>query len=110
MSDSEALFGRKMTHNGRKPLPSPRKTNHKYERSHIAITIEGFTLTASEWSREPGVTVSVSSIVNRIREGLDPISEVFARPGKKPIPIDELKALTAMYRAMTRELKARAMA
>ncbi|WP_332847563.1 HNH endonuclease signature motif containing protein [Pseudomonas lactucae] len=106
MSDFEALFGRKITHNGRKPLPSPRKTNHKHERSNaVAITIEGYTLTASEWSREPGVTVSVRSIVNRIREGLDPIDAVFARPGKKPIPIEQLKAITAEYRAKTRELK-----
>ncbi|SDJ39064.1 HNH endonuclease signature motif containing protein [Pseudomonas abietaniphila] len=108
-SDFEALFGDKVTHNGRKPIPPPRKTNHKYERSNaVAITIEGHTMTAAEWHREPGVTVSVRSIVNRIREGIDPIDAVFARPGKKPIADDDLKALTALYRAKTKELKGRA--
>ncbi|WP_146136069.1 HNH endonuclease signature motif containing protein [Pseudomonas fluorescens] len=106
MSDFDAVFAPKITHNGRKPLPPPRKTNHKHERSNaVAITIEGHTMTASEWCREPEVTVSVRSIVNRIREGLDPIEAVFARPGKKPIPDEQLKALTAHYRAKTRDLK-----
>lgn len=106
MSDHDALFAEKITHNGRKRVPPPRKTATKLERSNAAaITVEGYTMTLADWTREPGVSVSAGSIVNRIAEGLEPIHAVFARPGKKPIPEDELEEIKAHYRALVRELK-----
>ncbi|MEG5263252.1 hypothetical protein TRP66_02985 [Pseudomonas sp. JDS28PS106] len=109
MTDAEALFADKVTHNGRKPIPPARKTSTKLERSNaVAITVEGWTMTLADWAREPGVSVSVRSIANRIREGVEPIQAVFARAGKKLLAVEELKAITAHYRAKTRELKEKA--
>lgn len=79
MTDEQALFSRKITHNGAiKKDNRPRKTRFKYERKNaIAITIDGVTKTAAEWSREPGVTVGVSGLVWRIKNGWDTKRAVF---------------------------------
>ena len=80
-SDYEALFGEKRTHNGKKPVPAPRKTNFKYERSNaVALTINGVTKTAMEWSREPGCTVTDGAIRFRVRQGWPHDKAVFAPP------------------------------
>lgn len=106
MSDAEALFADKVTHNGRKRIPPARKTNSTLERSNaVVITVEGCAMTLSDWAKEPGVSVSVRSIANRVREGVEAIHAVFARPGKKPLAEDELSAIKAHYRALARELK-----
>jgi hypothetical protein len=81
-SDFEALFGRKKTHNGNVYVDkrSP-KTQFKHERSNsIALTINGVTKTAMEWSREPGCTVSDGAIRMRFRLGWDHERAVFAPP------------------------------
>ena len=102
-SDSEALFGDKITHNGRKPIPPPRKTNHKHERSNaFVITIDGITDTLAAWSRMSGVAVTERAIANRINSGWDPIEALFTPPRTRERLSEAEKAL---YRAKTREMK-----
>ena len=80
MTDEQALFGAKVTHNGNLPKPAPRKTQFKHQRKNaVAITIDGVTMTAAEWAREPGVTVSESGIIWRIRNGWEPRKAVFQK-------------------------------
>lgn len=103
MTDAEALFSEKVTHNGRRKAPALRKTNHKHERSNaVAITIEGVTMSAAEWSRTDGVVVTENTIINRVRSGWDPV-EALITPGRQRPIADE--AIKAKYRAMTKELK-----
>lgn len=103
MTDAEALFSDKVTHNGRRKAPAPRKTNHKHERSNaVAITIEGVTMSAAEWSRTDGVAVTENTIISRVRSGWDPV-EALITPGRQRPIADE--AIKATYRAKTRELK-----
>ena len=73
MSDEDALFALKITHNGKPPTDNrPRKTQAKHQRSNaVAITCNGRTLTAAEWAREPGVTVSRAGLIWRLRQGWD---------------------------------------
>ncbi|UNM17293.1 HNH endonuclease [Pseudomonas sp. ArH3a] len=103
MSDFDAVFAPKITHNGRKPVPASRKTNHKHERSNaFVITIDGVTDTLAEWSRMPGVVVTERAVANRINSGWDPIDALFTPPRSRGrlSEIDE-----AEYRAKTKELK-----
>lgn len=103
MTDAEALFSDKVTHNGRRKAPAPRKTNHKHERSNaVAITIDGVTMSAAEWSRTDGAVVTENTIISRVRSGWDPI-EALITPGRQRPIADE--AIKADYRAKTRELK-----
>ena len=103
MTDAEALFSDKVTHNGRRKAPAPRKTNHKHERSNaVAITIEGVTMSAAEWSRTDGAVVTENTIISRVRSGWDPV-EALITPGRQRPIADE--AIKATYRAKTRELK-----
>lgn len=84
-SDEQALFGRKVTHNGSPPTDNrPRKTRHKHERANaVAITVNGITMTAAEWSRAPGVTVTEGGIIWRVRNGWSPMDAVFMPPRPK---------------------------
>ena len=78
MTAEQALFGPKVTHNGRKPKPYEPKTHAKHERSNsVAITCNGKTLTAAEWVREPGVTVSRAGLIWRLRQGWEPSRALF---------------------------------
>ena len=103
MSDFEALFGRKLTHNGRKRVEPPPKTNHKHERSNaFVITINGVKNTLAEWSRANGVAVTERAVANRINSGWDPIDALFT-PSRSRGRLSEINV--AEYRAKTRELK-----
>jgi hypothetical protein len=103
MSDFDAVFAAKITHNGKKRIPPPRKTNHKHERSNsVSITIEGVTMSAAEWSRTDGCVVTEKTIISRVRAGWDPV-QALVTPGRCRPYADE--AITAKYREMTRELK-----
>ena len=84
-SDYEALFAPKMTHNGNVHQDKrPRKTKTKSDRKNaVVITIDGRTMTAAEWSREPGVVVTVRCIVNRVRNGVAPMEAVFGSDRRK---------------------------
>lgn len=81
MSDEQALFADKVTHNGRLSVDKrPRKTRHKHERANaVAITVNGVTKTAAEWARDPAVSVSAAGIVWRIRKGWAPDKAVLHR-------------------------------
>jgi len=107
MSDEDALFSPKKTHNGNpKSDKRPRKTQNKHERKNsVAITIEGITLSASEWSREAGVSVSEASIINRFRSGLGCIESVFAPAKEKTVSDKDLQAIKKHYRALVREMR-----
>lgn len=88
MSDEEALFAPKATHNGKKkrtrkagtrPPPQP-----KYTRSNaIVITIGETTATAAEWSRHPDCRLSQAGIRYRVRTGLSGEAAVFGEDGRK---------------------------
>ena len=78
LSVEEALFGEKVTHNGKLPKPAQRKTQFKHQRKNaVAITIDGVTMTAAEWARETGVSVSEAGIIWRIRNNWEPRRAVF---------------------------------
>lgn len=82
MTDAEALFGEKKTHNGKPHVDKRiRKTNFKHERKNaVRIDIDGKTMTASEWSRHPDCKVTVGAIVARIRLGWSHEDAVFMSP------------------------------
>lgn len=108
MSDYEALFSEKQTHNGKITVDKrPPKTQFKHQRSNaIALTINGVTKTAMEWSREPGCTVSDGAIRVRFRLGWDHEKAVFApaNPGgdKKIVSRDALGRIESVK---VREMK-----
>lgn len=81
MTDEQALFSPKVTHNGRPAVDRrPRKTSQKHERANaVAITVGDVTRTAAEWARQPGVTVGASGLVWRIRHGWAPEKAVFQK-------------------------------
>ena len=84
MTDSEALFGEKKTHNGNPHVDNrPRKTNFKHERSNaVGIEIDGQTMTAAEWARHPDCRVGASGIIWRIRQGWAGKDAVFKQSRK----------------------------
>lgn len=81
MSDEQALFAPKITHNGKPATDKrPRKTQAKHQRSNaVAITCDGRTMTAAEWVREPGVTVSRAGLVWRLRQGWEPSRALYQK-------------------------------
>ncbi len=99
MSHEQALFAPKATHNGRVSIDlRPRKTQHKHERSNaVAITVHGVTKSAAEWAREPGVTVSASGLIWRVRQGWEPERAItqkgrFSHPATQSTPATEALA------------------
>lgn len=103
MTDAEALFSDKATHNGNKKIAPARKTNHKHERSNsVAITVEGVTLTAAERSRFEGAAVTENSIISRFRAGWDALDAILTPPRHRPGVSQETKA---HYRALVRQMK-----
>lgn len=80
MSDEQALFAPKITHNGRGPVkpPTPPKSTRK---NAINLTIDGKTLTAMEWSRDPRCTVTDGAIRMRVKLGWSHEKAVF-EPGR----------------------------
>ena len=107
MTAEQALFGPKKTHNGNPKIDRrPKKTQYKHERKNsIPVTIGGVTLTAAEWAREPGVTVTEASVINRTRSGWGAVDAVFTPPrGCKP-SAEQSEAITKEYRAKVKELK-----
>lgn len=82
VSVQDALFSPKRTHNGNIYKDKRiRKTQSKHERSNaIAITVDGVTMTAAEWSRHPMCLVNDRTLINRIRSGMDHKLAVFTPP------------------------------
>lgn len=55
-----------------------RVKKEEHERPHCrAITINGKTMTASEWARQPGVYVASNTILRRIKTGVPPRDAVY---------------------------------
>ena len=54
------------------------KTHHTYNHC-TAITISGVTMTATEWSRHHGVSVSHNCILHRLRNGYSDYDAVYAK-------------------------------
>jgi hypothetical protein len=80
MSDADALFAPKATHNGNAPKPYQPKTKHKHERKNaIRIEIDGVIDTAAGWARHPDCEIGSSGITWRIRQGWDSKQAVFQR-------------------------------
>lgn len=75
MTVEEALFGKKITHNGNVPQKKPTPPKHT-RKNAIAITINGETLTANEWSRRPECSVTDGAIRLRIKSGWNPVDAV----------------------------------
>jgi hypothetical protein len=78
MSDADALFSDKVTHNGKvKPTYIP-KTQHLHERKNaIRITVDGVTKTAAEWARDPRCQIKMAGLAYRIKAGWDHKRAVF---------------------------------
>lgn len=68
MSDEDALFAPKITHNGKVPTKKPVPPKHT-RRNAIRVTIDGQMMTAAEWSRHPKCPVSEGTIISRVRAG-----------------------------------------
>ena len=104
MSDYDALFSPKLTHNGKRP-PLPPKPKH-HRSNAIALTINGVTQTAQEWSRDPRCTVTDGAIRMRVRQGWDHERAVFApaKPGGDQ-GIVSRDALGRIQSAKVRELR-----
>ena len=81
MTVEEAFFGKKITHNGSVPKKKPTPPKHT-RKNAIAITINGETLTANEWSRRPECSVTDGAIRMRIKQGWDSVSAVLT-PARK---------------------------
>lgn len=79
MSDFDCLFYPKATHNGNVPTKKPTPPKHTRKNS-LAIEWNGEKKTPSEWSRDPRVSVSDSTIRNRIRAGLCVEESLFNPP------------------------------
>lgn len=86
MSDVDALFSAKKTHNGNVTIDRrPRKTNAAYERSNsIPIKINGVTKTSEEWERDANCPVTANTILSRVRSGWNHVDAVFVPARKKP--------------------------
>lgn len=74
MSDAEALFGAKRTHNGKKRIqvgaPKP----------HRKLTIDGVARTLADWARQAGVNVTGVAISSRLAKGWSPREAVYLPP------------------------------
>lgn len=82
MSDEQALFAPKVTHNGKgRVYAGP-------PRPQIQVTAAGQTMTPAQWARQPGVNVSDVTIRKRLRMGMSPEWAIYTPPsntnGAKP--------------------------
>lgn len=81
MSPREAIYGRKITHNGNKiKKPYQRKTEFLHQRKNsVNIAIDGELKTANEWSRDPRCVVSDATLRNRVHAGWPHDLKILAR-------------------------------
>ena len=68
MSDHDALFAPKLTHNGKLPVKLPTPPKHT-RRNAVNIMIDGEMKTSSEWSRDPRCAVSDATLRARVKAG-----------------------------------------
>lgn len=68
MSDFDALFSPKITHNGNVPIKKPCPPLHT-RRNAVNIEIDGELKTSMEWSRDQRCNVSDATLRNRVKDG-----------------------------------------
>lgn len=68
MSDFDALFAPKVTHNGKVAVKKPCPPAHT-RKNAMAITILGEKKTSAEWSRDSRCSVSDATLRNRLKSG-----------------------------------------
>ena len=80
MSDFDALFSPKITHNGKPKIDNrPRLTESAHQRKNaVRITVDGVLKTAADWAKDPRCTISVEGLVHRIKAGWDHKLAVFS--------------------------------
>lgn len=66
---AEAIFGEKLTHNGKLPPPRPPAPPKHTRRNAVNIVIDGVLKTSMEWSRDPQCNVSDATLRNRVKSG-----------------------------------------
>lgn len=78
MSDYDALFAPKITHNGNVPVkpPAPPKSTR---RNAVNISIDGELKTANEWARDPRCEVSDATLRNRVKAGYPHTLDILKR-------------------------------
>jgi 5-methylcytosine-specific restriction endonuclease McrA len=97
----DAVYGKKITHNGNKPKKPLPKTSCKSERSNsVTATINGVTLTATEWSRDARCVVSGATIRNRVRAGWSHDEKLITTSRRKSAHV----AIKARYTKMAKDL------
>jgi len=77
-TDEQALFGRKITHNGKSP--PPRKRAYA---PHVQYMARGLSMTLSEWSRQEGVLVTNIAMRQRLAKGWDVERAIFTPPANQ---------------------------
>lgn len=79
MSDYDALFSPKITHNGKLPPPRPPAPPKHTRRNAVNISIDGVLKTSMEWSRDPKCQVSDATLRNRVKAGWPHTLEIMKR-------------------------------
>lgn len=69
MSDYDALFSPKITHNGKQRPPRPPAPPKHTRRNSVNIFIDGVLKTSMEWSLDPKCNVSGGTLRNRVKAG-----------------------------------------
>ena len=82
MGPSDAIYGEKKTHNGKKAKPP--KRDPIIRKDAVLVTIDDKTMTAAEWSRSELCSVDRGTIVYRIRAGWDREQAVKTPPSTGP--------------------------
>lgn len=82
----QAIYGRKVTHNGNVPVkpPAPPKSTR---RNAVNISIDGELKTAHEWARDPRCEVSDATLRSRVKAGAPHDLSILRRASRQiPIP------------------------
>lgn len=78
MSDEDALFSEKKTHNGKKPVKGQRPPSYT-RKNAVVLSFNGEKKTAAEWSRDPRVEVSCGAIRARKKSGMSDYDSLFKK-------------------------------
>lgn len=82
-SHKDAVYGEKLTHNGRVPEKKPAPPKHT-RKNAVRMTIDGETKTAAEWLRDSRCKVSERALVNRVKAGWDHREALLSPPKTGP--------------------------
>lgn len=65
----QAIYGKKITHNGNRPPKRPPPAPKTSRSNAVNIEIDGVLKTTAEWSRDPRCEVSDATLRNRVKDG-----------------------------------------